>query len=454
MRSPSRTVRLRGPLERALPILLTLFLSPKLSAYNFPTILQPNPSQDTHSAPTTPESECSAKNEYDYDERARSQLAGQGVTENQLRRMAEERLHKRGVETFDTQRVEVTGIISGSPDATDLKFAGFFNYRVALSFFADHPEPPGFLEQKWYWLKNAFGDVEALRSDRAGIISARADSELRVLIDHSRVNELWAHSWGTDAVYAAILNDTILPPRKLMLFALPSTNLEKWRALSAATGTEIHIWGYDQDAVTSFHKLPYHLLDGVRFSIADLPGQVTDNPRELAASWNAWCIQRIRQRASCRPRQRHGGVSVVWNLPAGTIRFHYRSEYYDYLRLLHQVVPVEQLNDDHTRLIADESYSIVRSVADRIRRAHPPTPCGVQPAVAAAPAARPSPAAAAVRPPSVQRSYAQTRCFVTWNCGGSSGCAAMYGSSSGSRGPFSSCARYVQRDSVSRCSCN
>jgi hypothetical protein len=44
-------------------------------------------------------------------------------------------------------------------------------------------------------------------------------------------------------------------------------------------------------------------------------------------------------------------------------------------------------------------------------------------------------------------------CYVTWNCGGSSQCAQLYGGSSGRRGPFPSCAGYVQRDAVSSCSC-
>ena len=45
-------------------------------------------------------------------------------------------------------------------------------------------------------------------------------------------------------------------------------------------------------------------------------------------------------------------------------------------------------------------------------------------------------------------------CYVTWNCGGSSGCAQVYGASSGRRGPFASCAGYVQRDMASTCSCS
>lgn len=44
-------------------------------------------------------------------------------------------------------------------------------------------------------------------------------------------------------------------------------------------------------------------------------------------------------------------------------------------------------------------------------------------------------------------------CYVTWNCGGSGGCAQLYGAASGRNGPFASCSSFVQRDQVSRCTC-
>ena len=59
----------------------------------------------------------------------------------------------------------------------------------------------------------------------------------------------------------------------------------------------------------------------------------------------------------------------------------------------------------------------------------------------------------AVLSASLFASVAYADCYVTWNCGGSAQCAQLYGSYSGRRGPFASCASFVQRDSVSSCTC-
>ena len=45
-------------------------------------------------------------------------------------------------------------------------------------------------------------------------------------------------------------------------------------------------------------------------------------------------------------------------------------------------------------------------------------------------------------------------CYLTWNCGGSSQCASLYGGSSGRRGPFASCDGFVKQDNVGSCSCS
>jgi len=50
-------------------------------------------------------------------------------------------------------------------------------------------------------------------------------------------------------------------------------------------------------------------------------------------------------------------------------------------------------------------------------------------------------------------SSALADCYVTWNCG-SAACAQVYGSASGRRGPFASCADFQQVDNVGHCSCD
>lgn len=44
-------------------------------------------------------------------------------------------------------------------------------------------------------------------------------------------------------------------------------------------------------------------------------------------------------------------------------------------------------------------------------------------------------------------------CWVSWDCRGISGCVRLYGTNSGRRGPFASCAGWKQMDQVSSCKC-
>ncbi len=351
---------------------------------------------DIQSAPLSPQD--IARGAYyteidrEYENRARRELAEQGLGEEQLRDLAIRHLKEQGTPIYRFQRIFVSGVLSASDDETEAAYGRYWDQRIALSFFDD--EPGG--TSLWQHVLNGVSDFAAWRQDRSGEASERSHQELKNLSGAS-INELYAHSWGTEAVYAAILDGTILPPNKLVLMGVPTRNLAKWEALSRATGTEVDIRGFDQDFASRLRLI--ELPDGseIRFSIDDIPGhRVSDDPGVLAQAWNAWCD---RNAALCHPRGHPGGPpAVLWQLPDGTITFHFVRQYFAYfVGQLDWLVPVQDMNAQQEHLIDSEAQKVVNAKVADLERRDPPPPFPGDAAVAAV-AAPPAAAAAAAAP--------------------------------------------------------
>lgn len=320
--------------------------------------------------------EYNAQFDRQYEQRARNELDANGVN---LRQVATNNLLAKGTHIFQLQRVEVTGAFAGPHDDTDDKYWQFFGgTRIALSYFLDQRPQAGWARKFYDGVK----DLLTARRDRSGELSERARKQLSQISNIS-VNELFAHSWGTDAVYAAILEGTIRPPRKLILMGLPSRNLAKWYALAHATGTDITIYGYDQDSWMRIRDIaPFGT-----FGFSNMPGQVTNDEQVLATTWNAWCVS---HGSPCAWDNRPGDVSVMWKVPASAINSHLRSEYYNYFIGLGQIVPLQAMVDEQERLLRNEEQRIVNTKAREIRQRDPPPP---------SPYSNDAPAAQSVREP-------------------------------------------------------
>lgn len=119
---------------------------------------------------------------------------------------------------FDIQRVEVAGMFAHrEPD--DI-YEPMFNERLKLSNFEAARESRGILLDTWDKIRKVKREVAEAMSDTNGNPSERG-AEVIGRLKGQRINELFAHSWGTEAVYLGILNGTIIPPKKLVVMGVP-----------------------------------------------------------------------------------------------------------------------------------------------------------------------------------------------------------------------------------------
>lgn len=297
-----------------------------------------------------------------YEEKARRQLESYPGA---LRARAEASLRGSG-NYFDLQRVEITGIRAGEDGSDD--WAGTFDYQVALSFFSDRPKPQGLLERAWKAFKDettfpeardTYRDLSEAMIDRTGEISARARERLRPLGGAS-INEIWAHSWGADAIYAAIVDGLVRPPRRLFVLGVPSRNLEKWEVMAKFTGTEILIFGYDTDAVSRI--------------VSRVPVILTRDRTQLEGRWSNWC--RANQSRCLESIGIGAGfATAAFEVPARDVLLHRRADYYRYLsdRGLF-LTPVADMRREQERLLSIEEHKLVRKLADRLWTQDPPPP--------------------------------------------------------------------------------
>lgn len=357
--------------------------------------------ETTIKAPQTPELDASGKAAVEhhqkvsaeYRERARRELLAEAKSEAGLDYLASERLRRSGADIFQFQRVEVTGFFSSSPDEIEERDQLYFPWRIALSNLEPPPTDSGPVARAWRLFRNYVlngpWDVWAeARYDRKGIFSARAMEQLQP-ISNVTIREIWAHSWATDAIYNAILYGAVLPPKRLVLMGIPTRNLTKWVSLAHATGTEVFIYGLDQDFIS---RLPIEFKGmGIILGAADFPGALTQDENELTLTWNAWVIEHAsRRRSSTNP----GTVSTMWKVPdsdSAKLFWHERDRYHDYLiRSLQWVAPVSTLADLQKRLIMDEEDRMVNERMVRLLAEIPPPAFQDSRFVAAQP--QPSPA--------------------------------------------------------------
>lgn len=194
------------------------------------------------------------------------------------------------------QRVEIAGV--GSIDDTDAIHPGMIDKQIKTSnlnevFPSERRESeltgiPRVLRDGYNRIIGGWGkDVREALSDTRGIPSVRS-YEIINQLRYMKINELFAHSWGTEVVYLAILNGYIDPPKKLIVMGVPEDNQEKWLALAKYTGTEVHVVGFKWDKLKMLGTLATKFKSGL--------------PRDTAGLnklWGERCAKRTTSTAAC-----------------------------------------------------------------------------------------------------------------------------------------------------------
>jgi len=226
---------------------------------------------------------------------------------------------KEDGEIFYRARIEVDGVNANNNTA-----------KIDPSLFDEPPIQPSHSAQDASpgvinKLKRLFGhtpaadailDIADYRSASNGEMTKRTRA---VFADwkNREINEVVAHSWGCEAVYAAIVNGYMLPPKKLILTGVPDNNFEKWRLLAEKTGTRVLWVRAENDKVA-----------------AELGTRIGNNKSwaEWNLDWGYYCIPE-RRSAFCNAHGRPASTATkvsIGNLPSAG--GHNRDEYYAVLR--------------------------------------------------------------------------------------------------------------------------
>ena len=254
------------------------------------------------------------------------------MTEKVLRRMNTdyEAMAKKGLlakgERFDHARVETTGVASN--DDTNLVDPDLFDRQIKPSFSAI--ENMTLMQRAAHEamklidparIGGTLPDVAEYTKAATGETTPRARLKLKAYRD-AEINEIVAHSWGTELIYAAILNGEIRPPKKLIVVGVPDDDKWKWMLLAAWTGTQVHWVRADNDRVAK---------DGAE----RIASKVTT---DFESRWKALCGGHVPNTRTCRPHGRLPEqliVDEIGSLPGLT--GHDRREYYEVLKQKHVI---------------------------------------------------------------------------------------------------------------------
>jgi len=299
--------------------------------------------------------------EGDIDFIARSRLSAKGITEKRFESTARENLQKNGV-LYDFQRVEIKGIWSKEDTADHLP--GVFDKQIEPSHINDKDDSTLLPTPKWLQtIVNYSADLYELQKDANQHITETAARTVQEL-QGKEVNEIVAHSWGTEILYNAILEGKIAPPRKIIVAGMPDRDLDKWTALSKYTGTQVVIYTDSHDPAAGAARLAGNMRQsasisaGVEYGIYD-SGEILlrNHLPDFEAQWQTACRQH-----ACNPHGRVAENPIIRDDYTGAT--HNRLAYYQSM-IEHHDLPNRSLNRNHPG--ADSAWGLQDAQTNRIR---------------------------------------------------------------------------------------
>ena len=232
---------------------------------------------------------------------ARQKLEAKGADPESFKKQAIRNLSETQ-DIYAYQRVEIKGIFAKGDTNDALK--NLFDKQIEASHLGEKGNTviavPAKARAGWNHLK----DLYDLHDETYGAYTEAAQQAVKEL-ENKEINEIVAHSWGSEIVYNAILAGKINPPRRLIVCGMPDRDLEKWRQLSKHTGTEVVVYPNPRDPIAGAARLGGWVQDRLGEAGNSLsPGLVIPRPSDLpteqfAAQWAAACRSR-----KCNPHAR------------------------------------------------------------------------------------------------------------------------------------------------------
>jgi len=264
-------------------------------------------------------------------------------------------------EFFTIQRLEVSGIWTNA-DAEP-------PFRDRFDAFL-HPSYLGVVdkiaEENSSWIpKVLFGltfqemlaiaaakDLMESRAEMGGQLTETGKFILQPLKDNkdAYINEIVAHSWGSDIVYNGILEGYIRPPKRIILIGVPNPYVTKWLELAKRLPIDVKVYSSKEDIVSNKVNSKW-----TKWVMHNAAGYSQDFWKQKV---DEYCNRRDSECDKPRPGSFHSAycgtfladvdAQLVHAGPAG----HARLAYYDYVKTQGELSDtVEQMNQDQEEAV-------------------------------------------------------------------------------------------------------
>lgn len=214
----------------------------------------------------SPPAWAQSSSDEEVEAKARALLAKKGNTEADIKDKAIANLRKT-TDYYDLQRVEMRGIWSpgeaGSDNDTNARFPLMFDKQISPSHLAETVKTKSMPVWMLHHTINGVKDLRDLRTEAYNQLTSAAIKAVKDLAG-KEINEIVAHSWGTEIIYNAILAGKIRPPRRLIVAGMPDRDLEKWKALSKYTGTEVVVYTNTNDPIAGGPRIIGGTIDAAK----------------------------------------------------------------------------------------------------------------------------------------------------------------------------------------------
>ncbi|MGE0450566.1 MAG: hypothetical protein AB7Q29_13410 [Vicinamibacterales bacterium] len=222
-------------------------------------------------------------------ERAYRTLQQTGVSPESFEDDAKDNMRKSNMVVYDIQRLAVTGIVTvgSSADASSRDYDTILhpafrnddvlearNRENLVQRIGRSLAGTDYFGALGRWIFSYGGEDLVAAAMETMIGKTKRVDEVFAGMRDKEVNELVAHSWGTELTYNAILNKKIRPPKLLIVAGVPDNSHQKWAMLARYTGTQV--------VFLSFRNDPIYGIAGWATTKA--------SPRDLEKEWFDRCF--------------------------------------------------------------------------------------------------------------------------------------------------------------------
>jgi hypothetical protein len=287
----------------------------------------------------------------------------------ELRDSARAELQRQGGFDYKFRRVEVTGI--SSADDTEEVNPNVFNKQIKFSHF-NEVTAGSWWDRFWQGARKFAKDLGETK-ENLNVTATPHTKQMFEVIRGAKVEEIVAHSAGAEAIYIAILDGLVPPPRRLIVIGVPDEDKTKWAMLQSHTGIELHVIGFAADNMR--RNAEFFKRIGNALSNEPLPERLETAWENACTSGKVKCTSesswdRLHYDINANPPAKDDNlIPQSWGMAAHPIGDHDRRLYYEYLYKIRLLTKsLDELEQADREMIEKRSREILEQAKETGRQ--------------------------------------------------------------------------------------